>query len=158
MQTTVWLVLVHKPLNLGYIPYDSLSSYHFQIGIGSPRQHLFDRQFCVGLLHIFCKQWPRGRVKILKFWPLHSVRQNVAGFRRGLFTCFLGHTPFYFTWNRAKLDCLSNFVSFYGLVFWAPSCTPQITQGQSRENGNFWLLCMESQALVLNYLHCVAYW
>ena len=22
-----------------------------------------------------------------------SVRQNIAGFRRGLFTCFLGHTP-----------------------------------------------------------------
>ena len=25
--------------------------------------------------------------------PLCSVRQNFAGFRRGLFTCFLGHTP-----------------------------------------------------------------
>ena len=27
------------------IPYDSLSSVHFQIGIGAPKQHLFDWQF-----------------------------------------------------------------------------------------------------------------
>ena len=41
----------------------------------------------------FCKQWPKGPGKIPKFWPLHSVRQNIPGFRRGLFACFLGHTP-----------------------------------------------------------------
>ena len=75
------------------IPYDSLISYHIQIGMGSPKRHLFDRQFCVGLLQTFCKQWPKGPGKIPKFRPLHSVRQNVVGFRRGLFTCFLGHTP-----------------------------------------------------------------
>ena len=75
------------------IPYDSLSSYHIQIGIGSPKRHFFDRQFCMGLLQTVCKQWPKGQGKIPKFWPLHSVRQNVAGFKRGLFTCFLGHTP-----------------------------------------------------------------
>ena len=75
------------------VPYDSQSSVHFQIGIGAPKRHLFDRQFCVGFLQTFCKQWPKGPGKILKFWPLHSVRQNVSGFRRGLFTCFLGHTP-----------------------------------------------------------------
>ena len=42
------------------IPYDSLSSYHIQIGIGSPKLHLFGRQFCVGLLQTFCsgqKDW-----------------------------------------------------------------------------------------------------
>ena len=75
------------------IPYVPPSSLHFQIGIWSPKQHLFDREFCVGLCHTLCKQWAKGFCKILKFWPLHSVRQNVAGFRRGLFTCFLGHTP-----------------------------------------------------------------
>ena len=75
-----------------YVPYVPPSSVRFQIGIWSPKQHLFDRQFCVGLVHIFCKQGPKGRGKIFIFWPLHSVRQNVAGFWRGLFTCFLGHT------------------------------------------------------------------
>ena len=75
------------------IPYYPLSSVHFQIGIGSPKRHLFDWQFCVGLPQTICKQWAKGFCKILNFWPLHSVRQNVAGFRRGLFTCFLGHTP-----------------------------------------------------------------
>ena len=76
-----------------HIPYDSQSSVHFQIGIGAPKWHLFDRQFCVGVLQTFCKQRSKGPGKIPKFWPLHSVRQNIAGFRRGLFTCFLGHTP-----------------------------------------------------------------
>ena len=38
-----------------YIPYDLPSSVHFQMGIRAPKRHLFDRQFCVGLLHIFCK-------------------------------------------------------------------------------------------------------
>ena len=32
------------------IPYDSPSSVHFQIGIGAPEWHLFDWQFCVGVL------------------------------------------------------------------------------------------------------------
>ena len=50
-----------------HIPYDSLSSYHIQIGIGSPKRHLFDRQFCVGLLQTFCKQWPKGPGEIPKF-------------------------------------------------------------------------------------------
>ena len=77
-----------------YIPYDLPSSVHFQMGIRAPKRHLFDRQFCVGLLHIFCKHGPKGRGKILKFWPLQSARQNDAGFRRGLFTCFWGHTPY----------------------------------------------------------------
>ena len=76
-----------------HIPYDSPSSVHFQIGIGAPKWHLFDWQFCVGVLQTFCKQWPKGPGKIPKFWPLHSVRQNIPGFRRGLFACFLGHTP-----------------------------------------------------------------
>ena len=49
------------------IPYDSPSSVHFQIGIGAPKQHLFDRQFCVGLLQTVCKQWPKGHSKIHKF-------------------------------------------------------------------------------------------
>ena len=75
------------------IPYDSLSSVHFQMNIGAPKLHLFDKQFCEGALQIFCKQRPKGLGKIPKFWPLHSVRQNIAGFRRGLFACFLGHTP-----------------------------------------------------------------
>ena len=75
-----------------YIPYVPPSSCYFQIGIWSPKQHLFDREFCVGLCQTLCKQWVKGFCKILKFWPLHSVRQNVAGFRRGLSTCFLGHT------------------------------------------------------------------
>ena len=86
--------MLKRATNLN-IPYDSLSSYHFQIGIGSPKWHLFDRQFCVGLPQTICKQWAKGFCKILNFWPLHSVRQNVAGFRRGLFTCFLGHTPLF---------------------------------------------------------------
>jgi hypothetical protein len=47
-----------------YIPYDSLSSVHFQIGIWSPKQHLFDRKFCVGLLQTVCKQWLKGHGKI----------------------------------------------------------------------------------------------
>ena len=75
-----------------YVPYVPPSSCCFQIGIWSPKQHHFDRKFCVGLPQTLCKQWTKGFCKILKFWPLHSVRQNVAGFRRGLFTCFLGHT------------------------------------------------------------------
>ena len=75
------------------IPYDSLSSVHFQTDIGAPKWHLFDQQFCEGVLQIFCKQRLKGHGKIPKFWPLHSVRQNIAGFRRGLFACFLGHTP-----------------------------------------------------------------
>ena len=75
------------------IPYVPPSSSHFQIGIWSPKRHLFDRQFCVGLPQTICKQWAKGFCEILKFWPLDSVQQNVAGFRRGLFTCFLGHTP-----------------------------------------------------------------
>ena len=33
-----------------YIPYDLPSSVHFQMGIRAPKRHLFDRQFCVGLL------------------------------------------------------------------------------------------------------------
>ena len=33
------------PINQGYIPYDSLSSTHFQIVIGAPKRHLFDQQF-----------------------------------------------------------------------------------------------------------------
>ena len=93
-QKPVWNTVGPYVVSFLYIPYDSLSSYHIQICIGSPKRHLFDRQFCVGLLQTFCKQWPKGPGKIPKFWPLHSVRQNVAGFRRGLFTCFLGHTPF----------------------------------------------------------------
>ena len=76
-----------------HIPYVPPNSSYFQIGIWSPKWHLFDRQFCVGLVQTLCKQWAKGFCKISKFWPLHSVRQNVAGFRRGLFTCFLGHTP-----------------------------------------------------------------
>ena len=75
------------------IPYDSLSSVHFQMDIGAPKWHLFDQQFCEGVLQIFCKQRLKGLGKIPKFWPLHSVRQNIAGFRRGLFVCFLGHAP-----------------------------------------------------------------
>ena len=61
--------------------------------IGAPKWHLFDQQFCEGVLQIFCKQRLKGLGKIPKFWPLHSVRQNIAGFRRGLFVCFLGHAP-----------------------------------------------------------------
>ena len=80
-------------LTIFNIPYVPPSSVCFQIGIWSPKQHLFDREFCVGLPQTLCKQWTKGFCKILKFWPLHSVRQNIAGFRRGLFTCFLGHTP-----------------------------------------------------------------
>ena len=53
-----------------YIPYDLPSSVHFQMGIRAPKRHLFDRQFCVGLLHIFCKNGPKGRGKIFKFWPM----------------------------------------------------------------------------------------
>ena len=75
------------------IPYVPLSSLHFQIGIWSPKQHLFIWEFCMGLPHTLCKQWARGFCKISNFWLLHSVRQNVAGFWRGIFTCFLGHTP-----------------------------------------------------------------
>ena len=78
-----------EPLGIPYVP---PSSCCFQMGIWSPKQHLFDWEFCVGLPQTLCKQWTKGFCKILKFWPLHSVRQNVAGFRRGLFTCFLGHT------------------------------------------------------------------
>ena len=74
-------------------PYESLNLVQLQMGIGSPKRHLSDRQFCLGVFHTFCKQWPKGPGKVIKFWPQHSVRQNVAGFRRGLFTCFLGHTP-----------------------------------------------------------------
>ena len=74
-------------------PYDLLSLVQLQMGIGSPKQHLFDHQFCVGVHQTFCEQWSKGLGKIFKFWPLHSVWQNIAGFRRGLFTCFLGHTP-----------------------------------------------------------------
>ena len=76
-----------------YIPYVPPSSAHFQIGIWSTKRQLFNWQFCVSLHHTICKQWAKGFCEILKFWPLHSVRQNIAGFRRGLFTCFLGHTP-----------------------------------------------------------------
>ena len=76
-----------------HLPYVPPSSLHFQIGIWSPKQHRFDREFWVGLCHTLCKQWAKGFCKISNFWPLHSVWQNVAGFRRGLFTCFLGHTP-----------------------------------------------------------------
>ena len=80
--------------NSRILPYVPPSSCCFQMGIWSPKQHLFDWEFCVGLPQTLCKQWAKGFCKILKFWPLHIVRQNVAGFRRGLFTCFLDHTPF----------------------------------------------------------------
>ena len=76
-----------------YLPYVPPSSCHFQIVIWSHKRHFFDRQFWVGLPQTICKQWAKGFCKILNFWPLHSVRQNVVGFRRGLFTCFLGHAP-----------------------------------------------------------------
>ena len=60
--------LLNLTRNVGaYIPYDSLSSVHFQIGIGAPKWHLFDWQFCVGVLQTFCKQWPKGPGKIPKF-------------------------------------------------------------------------------------------
>ena len=58
--------------------------------VGPPKRHLFDRQFCVGLLHIFCKHGPKGRGKIFKFWPLQSVRQKGEDFKRSFITCFLG--------------------------------------------------------------------
>ena len=50
-----------------YVPYDSPSSVNFQIGIGGHKRHLFDQQFCVGVLQTFCKQWPKGPGKIIKF-------------------------------------------------------------------------------------------
>ena len=91
-----WLHLQNqtkRPNPALYIPYDWPSSVHFQIGIGAPKRHLFDRQFCVEVLLTFCKQRPKGPGKFPKFWLWHSVQQNIVGFRRGLFACFLGHTP-----------------------------------------------------------------
>ena len=85
------------------IPYVPPSSAHFQIGIWSPKRQLFDWQFCVGLCQTIWKQWAKGFCEILKFWPLHSVRQNIAGFRRGLFTCFLGHTPYTKVWPKKQV-------------------------------------------------------
>ena len=82
-------IIMHMAAEIPYVP---SSSSHFQIGTWSPKQHLFDQQFCMGLVQTICKQWTKGFCEILKFWPLHSVRQNTAGFRRGLFNCFLGHT------------------------------------------------------------------
>ena len=49
------------------IPYDSLSSTHFQFGIWSPKRHLFDWQFFVGVVQTLCKLWVKGFSKILKF-------------------------------------------------------------------------------------------
>ena len=92
VSSTLWIIASYK-IEKKNIPYDSLSSVHFQMDIGAPKWHLFDQQFCEGVLQIFCKQRLKGLGKIPKFWPLHSVRQNIAGFRRGLFVCFLGHAP-----------------------------------------------------------------
>ena len=61
--------------------YDSLSLVQFQIGLKAPK-----RQFCVGLFQTVCKQWAKGPGKIPKL-------QKDAGFKKGLFTCFSGHTP-----------------------------------------------------------------
>ena len=49
------------------ILYDSLSLVQLQMGIGSPKWHLFDQQFRVGVGQIFCKQWSQGPGKVFKF-------------------------------------------------------------------------------------------
>ena len=99
-QSHVQVYKMTHPMNLPYVP---PSSAHFQIGIWSTKQKLFDWQFCVGLCQTIWKQWAKGFCEILKFWPLHSVRQNIAGFRRGLFTCFLGHTPYTKVWPKKQV-------------------------------------------------------
>ena len=71
-----------------YIPYDSLSLVHFQIGIQAPKQHFFERQFCVGLLQTVCKQWAKGPGKIPKFRPLHRAQQKCEGFKRVFLPAF----------------------------------------------------------------------
>ena len=49
------------------VPYDLLSLVQLQMGIGSPKRHLIDRQFHMGVGQIFCKQWSKGLGKIFKF-------------------------------------------------------------------------------------------
>ena len=56
-----------EKLPTSFIPYDLLSLVQLQMGIGSPKRHLFDRQFRVGVCQTFCKQWLKGPGKIFKF-------------------------------------------------------------------------------------------
>ena len=67
----------------------------FKLVLGHLNGIFFSSNFVWAFSQHFVNSGQKDRAKFSNIDPctLHSVQQDVAGFRRHLFTCFLGHTP-----------------------------------------------------------------
>ena len=99
------------------IPYDSPSSVHFQIGIGAPKWHLFDWQFCVGVLQTVAER-TRQNSQILT--PAQCAAKH-SRFQEGSICLLFGPHPLITVlpafWATSLITIMKNQYLHYWLQF-----------------------------------------